>query len=379
MSLGKFFAFLETVPGINPSAITNIDRADVRFSHASTDYVELVVTVDGLTFIGTAPTIQVPINTSSCSGLSESQETVRGWQAAAEWHLGGAAAIAIEPEGIFRAVEVKDFLKGTASVVRREDEGAFLLASEVALPAQLCQPEEEVGGSCTLLWLPGDGGYEGWPCEQLFSYWLPLNTPPTYVAANPQGWTTELEAAKPANVAAYAALMAEIAQAAKASGSASRSDYEAALAAEHRKISGFESIPAVMRRTWHHEATAAFSAARKEKLGVPTICGFFHPKLGVEWSLFNQYLEGVGERFECADGTELPYLVIGDGPADMAVVVRAKTNFDLTVRQDFGWTDGYGTHVEYYDPAEGYIRSSRTGRTFYTLGINPDTRIVTVK
>lgn len=61
-------------------------------------------------------------------------------------------------------------------------------------------------------------------------------------------------------------------------------------------------------------------------------------------------------------------LVIGYGCKDLAVPVFA--DFDTTTDHDWGWKDGIGEHVEFYDTAyRTFYRRSMSGRTHYCLKI----------
>jgi hypothetical protein len=123
----------------------------------------------------------------------------------------------------------------------------------------------------------------------------------------------------------------------------------------------------------HQEFNRRFSERRAEKLGekAEVIFGFFHYGDAEEVSLFAGWPEIAGELFRC-NGADLPSdLVIGYGCKDLSVTVIAA--FDTSVSHNWGWEDGFGEHVEYYDAASRtFYRRSMSGRTCYRLLIDED-------
>jgi len=123
----------------------------------------------------------------------------------------------------------------------------------------------------------------------------------------------------------------------------------------------------------HQEFNRHLSELRAEKLGeeAEVVFGFFHYGDAEEVSLFAGWPEIAGELFRC-NGADLPSdLVIGYGCKDLSVTVVAA--FDTSVDHDWGWEDGYGEHVEYYDAASRtFYRRSMSGRTCYRLLIDED-------
>lgn len=115
----------------------------------------------------------------------------------------------------------------------------------------------------------------------------------------------------------------------------------------------------------HQNLSSSFWTARG-----PLVFGFFQSGVAAEVSLFGHYPEigddlWVAVRDGCRESS-VAALIIGFGPAELAVSVKAK--FDTSQSQDWGWTDGNGTHIEKYDAVSRmFVRSSMTGRTSYRL------------
>lgn len=115
----------------------------------------------------------------------------------------------------------------------------------------------------------------------------------------------------------------------------------------------------------HQDFSSSFWGTRG-----PQVLGFFHRGDAAEVSLFGCYPEkgddlwaSMLDRYR---ESSVSALIIGFGPAELAVSVKAK--FDTSQSQDWGWTDAEGTHIEKYDAASRvFIRSSMTGRTSYQI------------
>lgn len=122
----------------------------------------------------------------------------------------------------------------------------------------------------------------------------------------------------------------------------------------------------------HQQYNRHLSELRAEKLGeeAEVIFGFFHHGEAEEVSLFAGHPEIVEELF-CISVYDEPFdnLIIGYGCKDLSVTVVAE--FDTAVDHNWGWVDGFGEHVEYYDAASRtFYRRSMSGRTCYRLKIN---------
>ncbi len=127
----------------------------------------------------------------------------------------------------------------------------------------------------------------------------------------------------------------------------------------------------------HQQYNRRLSELRAEKLGeeAEVIFGFFRHGEAEQVSLFAGYPEIAEKLFRVSKNAflnELPQdIIIGYGCKDCSVTVVAV--FDTSVDHDWGWEDGYGEHIEYYDAASRtFHRSSMSGRTCYRLLINDD-------
>lgn len=124
----------------------------------------------------------------------------------------------------------------------------------------------------------------------------------------------------------------------------------------------------------HQEFNRYLSELRAEKLGeeAKVVFGFFHHGEAEEVSLFAGHPEIVEELF-CISAYDEPFddIIIGYGCKDLSVSVL--TQFDTSVDHNWGWVDGFGEHVEYYDAASRtFYRRSMSGRTCYRLLIAED-------
>jgi len=123
----------------------------------------------------------------------------------------------------------------------------------------------------------------------------------------------------------------------------------------------------------HQEFNRRFSELRAKRLGeeAEVIFGFFHHGEAEQISLFADWPEIAKELFR-GNGIGLPSdIIIGYGCKDLSFTVMAA--FDTSVDHDWGWEDGYGEHVEYYDAASRtFYRRSMSGRTCYRLLIDED-------
>ena len=129
------------------------------------------------------------------------------------------------------------------------------------------------------------------------------------------------------------------------------------------------------RTRWeqHQRVTEKFADARESAEVAKKVFGFFEWGMGTEVSLFGNYPESVNNRFQTTPWLgDVGSLVIGYGPADLAVQVEVKRDsFDLNDYADFGWTDYEGAHTEFYNSNKRlYIRESMSGRTSYRLHID---------
>lgn len=87
-----------------------------------------------------------------------------------------------------------------------------------------------------------------------------------------------------------------------------------------------------------------------------------------EVSLFSPYPDRTYQYLDCPFLDSGGAAVIGIGPTLYKLEVRLASHIEWDKDQDFGWEDGYGEHVEYWDAARReYVRRSMSGRTYYTL------------
>ncbi len=118
----------------------------------------------------------------------------------------------------------------------------------------------------------------------------------------------------------------------------------------------------------HQEVVKTMSERYCHARGEEMIVGFFAKGVAEELSLFSDYPEQVWDNL-IRDNVNSE-IIIGRGPKSLAINLYPKENFDLEKDQSFGWVDGYGSHVEYYDSkTRQYHRSSMSGRTVYVLHI----------
>ena len=132
-------------------------------------------------------------------------------------------------------------------------------------------------------------------------------------------------------------------------------------------------IDSYTRYLLHQQYNRRLSELRAEKLGeeADVVFGFFHHGEAEQVSLFAGYPEIAEKLFRCIGTDLLSNLIIGYGCKDCSVTVVAA--FDTSVDHDWGWINGYGEHIEYYDAASRtFHRSSMSGRTCYRLLIDDD-------
>ncbi len=148
--------------------------------------------------------------------------------------------------------------------------------------------------------------------------------------------------------------------------------FVAALKLGHELISRQdEKWEAYERWQMHQELSLLLSELRAEALGevAEVVFNFFPKGIANEISLFTGYMEN--EVFKIQVRHENDPIIIGYGCKDLSVTVWAK--FDTSTSQDWGWKDGYGEHIEYFNAdTQNYVRSSMSGRTNYCLKIQKD-------